>query len=78
MKRKRIDTLAFFTTRELIEELVNRTTFIGVVVASKDEHKHSNQVHSDFDTLTTLGDPAAVVALLKNVQNQLENPKPPG
>jgi hypothetical protein len=77
LKRKRIDTLAFFTTRELIEELVNRTTFVGVVVASKDEHKRPDQVHSDFDTLTTMGDSAAVVAVLKHVQNELENPKPP-
>lgn len=77
MKRKRIDTLAFFTTQELIEELVNRTTFVGVVVASKDEHKHQNQVHSDFNTFTTMGNSASVVAVLKIVQSELENPKPP-
>jgi hypothetical protein len=77
LKRKRIDTLAFFTTQELIEELVNRTTFVGVVVASKDEHRQQGQVHSDFNTFTTMGDSAAVVTVLKHVQSELENPNPP-
>lgn len=31
--------LAFFTTQELIEELMRRQTFFGVVVHSAEEHK---------------------------------------
>lgn len=31
--------LAFHTTQELIEELMRRNTFMGVVVHSADEHK---------------------------------------
>src|SRR6476659_595449 len=33
--------LAFFTTAELIAELVQRTTFCGVVVQSVEEHRRS-------------------------------------
>jgi hypothetical protein len=31
--------LAFFTTAELIEELLSRHTFLGVVVHSAEEHR---------------------------------------
>ncbi len=34
--------LAFFTTQELIEELMRRQTFFGVVVHSAEEHKRDN------------------------------------
>lgn len=35
--------LAFFTTHELIEELMRRQTFYGVVVHSADEHKRESR-----------------------------------
>jgi hypothetical protein len=35
--------LAFATTQELIEELMRRQTFYGVVVHSADEHKRETQ-----------------------------------
>ena len=31
--------LAFFTTSELIDELLSRHTFLGVVVSSEQEHR---------------------------------------
>ena len=31
--------LAFFTNQELIDELLRRQTFLGVVVQSEDEHR---------------------------------------
>lgn len=34
--------LAFFTTQELIEELMRRQTFFGVIVHSADEHKRDH------------------------------------
>jgi hypothetical protein len=54
MKRKRIDTLEFSTVAELISELVNRTTFVGVVVASDKEHKRRDTVHDTFNTYASL------------------------
>ena len=32
--------LAFYTSNELISELMNRSTFFGCVVHSADDHKH--------------------------------------
>jgi len=34
--------LAFFTTDELIEEIMRRQTFCGVVVQASDQHKQAN------------------------------------
>lgn len=34
--------LAFYTTRELIDELISRPTFLGLVVHSEDELKNRN------------------------------------
>lgn len=34
--------LAFFTNQELIDELLRRQTFLGVVVQSEDEHRDRN------------------------------------
>jgi hypothetical protein len=33
--------LALFTTQELIDELVRRSTFLGVVVHAQDEHRQA-------------------------------------
>lgn len=72
MKRKRIDTLAFFTTQELIEEIVNRTTFVGVVIQSDQEHKNSAQVHDNFNTFASLESPDKVVAVLTKVADRIK------
>jgi len=61
--------LDFYTTKELIDELMRRKTFLGIIVHSKDELKEAQwhgerlfQVHlnSNMDTATARGILAAV------------------
>lgn len=40
--------IELFTTKELINELVSRNTFVGVLIYSTDEHKLCSQFHNDF------------------------------
>jgi len=72
MKRKRINTLVFSTVTELIKELVNRPTFVGVVVASDKEHKRRDTVHDTFNTYASLSSQDQVVTLLKTVATNIE------
>jgi hypothetical protein len=72
MKRKRIDTLVYSTVTELIEELVNRATFVGVVVASDKEHKRRDTVHDTFNTYASLNNQDQVVTILKTVATNIE------
>jgi hypothetical protein len=76
MKRKRIDTLVFSTVTELIKELMNRTTFVGVVVASDKEHKRRDTVHGTFNTYASLSSQGQVVTLLKTVATNIEKGQP--
>lgn len=47
--------LTFCTSEELVHELINRKTFIGVVIMSKKENRNSDGAsHSDFSTYTSL------------------------
>ncbi len=74
MKRKRLDTLAWHTTKELIEELIHRTTFVGIVVVSKDENKRPGQKHGLFDTFASMTDSSQVVSVLKKTLTDIEHP----
>jgi len=76
MKRKRIDTLVYSTVIELIEELVNRATFVGVVVASDKEHKRRDTVHDTFNTYASLNNQDQVVTILKTVATNIEEGQP--
>jgi hypothetical protein len=76
MKRNRIDTLVFATVTELIKELVNRTTFVGVVVASDKEHKRGDTVHDTFNTYASLSNQDQVITLLKTVATNIEEGQP--
>lgn len=76
MKRARIQSLAFFTVRELIQELVHRTTFVGLVLVSQAEHKKIDQKHTNFDTFAALPDPASVITLLKTAQEEIQKNHP--
>src|SRR5205823_2282264 len=72
MKRKRNDSLVFSTVPELIEELVSRATFVGVVVASDKEHKGGDTVHDTFTTYASLNNPDQVITILKTVASNIE------
>lgn len=66
--------LAFFTTQELIEELIRRQTFFGVIVHSAEEHKRDNwedermfKVHFNQNL-----DPARASRLLDSVAEYMD------
>lgn len=56
-------SLEFATTQELIDELMKRTTFAGLVLCSSTEHKHDRQVHSDLRLYTTADEESTVQIL---------------
>ena len=47
-----MDGLEFYTSEQLIQELMNRSTFAGIVLYSPDQQIKDDQVHSSFHCLT--------------------------
>ncbi|NIQ15287.1 MAG: hypothetical protein GTO02_13105 [Candidatus Dadabacteria bacterium] len=43
--------IEFYTTEELVNELANRTTFVGIIIRSEKEAKHSGPaiIHQNWD-----------------------------
>ncbi len=56
--------LEFATTQELIDELMRRTTFAGLVLCSSKEHKNPNTFHDDLRLFTT-ADAESTLAILE-------------
>jgi hypothetical protein len=50
-------------TKDLIDELISRKTFVGVIIYSNNEHKHEDQIHQDFDLKTSFQKEDAVKLL---------------
>jgi hypothetical protein len=50
-------SLELASTEELIEELHRRSTFVGIIIRSKTEHKYvGNKItHNDFDVFDATG-----------------------
>lgn len=61
-------TLAEATTEQLLIELFNRPTFVGVVVYSPSSHKFSGQSHTGFELLYTCGKENAAAMLAAGVE----------
>lgn len=55
-----MNQLELATTEELITELFNRATFLGVLVFSTDPHKFPNQVHERIEIRHSLPQEDAV------------------
>jgi len=47
--------LELFTTEEIIKELHQRSTFVGIIVHSGSEHKTDNQVHDNWQIFDRTG-----------------------
>lgn len=47
------EELELHTTDELIQELLSRSTFIGVIIYAADEHRSDEQIHDDFRLYST-------------------------
>ena len=48
------NSLELFTSKELIEELFNRSTFVGVLITSNEEHRYDFQVHNSYSAYSTV------------------------
>lgn len=47
-----MDDLSLVPTQDLIDELMGRTTFAGIILYSPNNHRNDDQVHDDFHLLT--------------------------
>jgi hypothetical protein len=66
--------LEFYTTAELIDELLSRHTFLGVVVQSAEEHRH-NQWQGEKQFKVHFNDnlsPPEAARLLATVSEQMD------
>jgi hypothetical protein len=59
------------TVEEIMEELFNRTTFVGVVVYSTQDHKTIDQMHSNFKVVTGM-DADTTAALMQIALGQVQ------
>lgn len=64
--------LEYCTNQELIDELMNRPTFAGIILHSADEQKQSNQVHDRFSLITKTS-PKETLLVLEEAVFELKN-----
>ena len=64
-------SLELATTKELLQELMSRRNFVGVIIYSNDEHKFDQQVHKNFSVFATT-DVEELKNLLGTVAGDLE------
>jgi hypothetical protein len=62
-----MNTLELASTKELIEELMSRSTFAGLVLCSEDEQRVPGQVHSNFRMYVNVTPDEALQILEKTV-----------
>jgi len=48
-----MEDLAFVSTKDLIGELMRRTTFAGMIIYSPEHQRQEDQTHNEFHLLTT-------------------------
>ena len=60
------------TNQELIDELIERTNFVGAVIYSMDEHRSPDQEHNNFGLKTRCGDKESTRMLLELMASELE------
>lgn len=64
------DDLELVSTRELIKELLSRSTFVGAIIWSSDQHIKDGQGHQNFNVSTSVEN-ESLLHLLDNVSNRL-------
>lgn len=64
-------SLEFYTNRQLIKELFSRKTFVGILVASKDEHKVKSQTHDNLEVFSSLSN-KQIIQLLEKVTAEMK------
>jgi hypothetical protein len=63
-----MEDLALVSTTDLVNELVGRSTFAGVIIFSPDNHRSNAQVHEEFRLLTA----ACVEDTIDLLENAIE------
>lgn len=66
--------LSLCSTSELIEELINRSSFVGAVVYSADEQRNAGQRHSHFNVAvaTNICDTSQLLNVLETTVSDLK------
>ena len=60
-----MEGLEFYTSKELIGELMSRSTFAGIILYSEEEQIQEDQVHGSFNCLTKAEPRDTVKILMK-------------
>jgi len=61
--------MEFYTTAELLEELAQRETFVGIVIVSNKEHVSQQIVHDDFKVITKFSNEQTAQVLSHVISN---------
>jgi hypothetical protein len=64
--------LEMFSNEELISELMNRQTFVGLLIASNAEQLQDGQVHDDFRVHSNLGGTENIIEMMEVVVGNLK------
>jgi hypothetical protein len=64
-------TLEFTTTDDLIQELIKRKTFVGLILHSESEQRFAGQIHNDFRLYTTV-QMEETLQMLENTVHELK------
>lgn len=64
--------LNLFSTAELIDELVNRSSFVGAVVYSAEEHRRPDQCHMNFQISTNICDTEQLLTVFEKTVSSLK------
>lgn len=56
------------STQELIEELMRRSTFVGIILCSPHQHVNDNQIHSHFDVFSRVHNDDTIRILGKTLE----------
>lgn len=67
-----MDDLSLVPTPDIIKELVGRSTFAGLILFSPENHRSDQQVHREFDLLTTACEEDTII-LLENAIKIVRN-----
>jgi hypothetical protein len=65
--------IEFCSTEELIQELVNRSSFVGAILYSSDEQRYDSQVHNKFTLTANVADRDQLVTLFENTLCRLKD-----
>jgi hypothetical protein len=67
-----MDGLEFYTSKQLIGELMSRSTFAGIILYSEEEQTQDDQFHSTFNCLTK-AEPWDTVKILMKAARALQS-----